>query len=1014
MRSSDIISLLLLRAIKGTWSPPSNSSTAVVPSTIIPSPTPIPSPNQDSCGDIMSPSRFESFCGSSLPITDLVCQLVIPIVNATQAWDCLRSVPFHADVASSLIEYLNDTIKFQSTLAYLANPPPDYQQPSVDLLSQLAQVKRDIDVGNFTSQYQFESTVHAILSAAHDDHLSMQGGILSTYRFMAPFSVVSLSRDGIELPKLYIADQLPTDGWDGLDEQPSPIVKINDHDAVEYMTQFAVLNSYGKLEPHADWNMLMRSGALDSQGRWEVFYGGAITYPGDVISIVFEDDAAETPPHEFPWRAYYIGPPNTGPLETGGDFYNFFVLGNYPASFIQSYQNATPATGIQSSNSNSDWDLAYPTPEWIPGSSSDDNELPRVFFLNESSIAVLVIPQFMPDSDMQPQFIRTVATFLSRSKTLGLKKVIIDVQQNTGGEPLLAIKVFKMFFPSIDPFSGSRRRVHPMADALGSTITPYWENLTSFGDSYYYLLSDEWMIADRLDSITGQKYSSWDDYYLSRNTYNGDNFTKVERYNLTNAAFTCAASSLVMDEKCESRNTGYAAEDIIILSDGLCSSACALFMELMHHEAGVRTVVVGGRPDSSPMQAPSGTRGAASYDNLNMDFDISNAHAVNRHDTVLAINRDPTFRVSQATVNLRDQVRRDDPSNTPLQFRYQTADCRIFFTPSTWYNFSNLWNYAAEATWYNRTLCVAKSTTNLTDHISPSATSKTQSCSPQQEDTCVMELGNNYDATYEILDSDDPFTPQNLVQCDMNARDCEWNHVCREIPVCHKGQEKPVNEPRCLSKCSNSRGSTQGCGPNTRCVPLNFTGSSSSLYHSSGSSPDLTTKPNSRETSLPRNSQNHYSGYCKPPPRRSCPSGSNDLQTVKTNLVSPGTDNDDPTTLPCLKDLQDAYVHCFVGQPGYYKCVFYLNTGASSFQTPSRSCSSSNLHQWCKEKSSGNASYHDFDALGYYQFPEQGPAFIVLHDGPSHDIPDFNDLLFDSNLATKVHPMKDWPVDYIL
>jgi hypothetical protein len=57
----------------------------------------------------------------------------------------------------------------------------------------------------------------------------------------------------------------------------------------------------------------------------------------------------------------------------------------------------------------------------------------------------------------------------------------------------------------------------------------------------------------------------------------------------------------------------YAVEDIIILSDGLCLSTCAVFMEMMHHEAGVRTVVAGGYPVTGPMQTPSGSQGARSY-----------------------------------------------------------------------------------------------------------------------------------------------------------------------------------------------------------------------------------------------------------------------------------------------------------------------------------------------------------------------------------------------------------------
>ncbi|KAJ5738485.1 hypothetical protein N7493_001640 [Penicillium malachiteum] len=488
---------------------------------------------------------------------------------------------------------------------------------------------------------------------------------------------------------------------------------------------------------------------------------------------------------------------------------------------------------------------------------------------------------------------------------------------------------------------------------------------------------------------------------MSRNTYNGDNFTKVERYNLTNAAFTCAASSLVMDAKYKSPNPGYAAEDIIILSDALCSLVCALFMELMHHEAGVRTVVVGDRPDSTPMQAPSGTRGAASYNNLNMDFDISNAHAVNTHDTTLAINRTQAFHISQATVNLRDQVRRDHPSNTPLQFRYEPADCRIFFTPSTWYNFSNLWNYAVHATWNNRTLCVAKSTTNLTNHISHPAKSNTADCSLQQKDTCAIELNGNDGSTYEILDNLAPFSVQKLAGCNLKADDCGRNYLCREISVCQKGQVKPVNENRCAPMCFNDKGLVSWC-PYGRCVAVNSTHTASSSDVSSRSSPNPGTNVNSQQSSLRRNCQNSYWGYCKPPQRSSCPSALND--------------NDAPTILPCLENLQDAYVHCFDSQTGYHRCVFYRNSGATSFQKQYRSCSSSTLFQWREKNGSDNKTYDNVGAIGCYGFPEQGPAFIVFHDILSSEIPHYNDLLFHhhSNLGTKVHPRHDWPVNYML
>jgi hypothetical protein len=133
-------------------------------------------------------------------------------------------------------------------------------------------------------------------------------------------------------------------------------------------------------------------------------------------------------------------------------------------------------------------------------------------------------------------------------------------------------------------------------------------------------------------------------------------------------------------------------------------------MEMMHHEAGVRTVVVGGRPEIGPMQAPAGTRGALSYDSVSLDLDIGNAETINTTTTGYLPDRaeDQAVWISTASFNMRDQVRNGE--NIPLQFVYEAADCRIFYTFNTIYNYANLWQYAANAIWSNPGLCVQGST----------------------------------------------------------------------------------------------------------------------------------------------------------------------------------------------------------------------------------------------------------------------------------------------------------------
>lgn len=145
---------------------------------------------------------------------------------------------------------------------------------------------------------------------------------------------------------------------------------------------------------------------------------------------------------------------------------------------------------------------------------------------------------------------------------------------------------------------------------------------------------------------------------------------------------------------------------------------------MMSHEAGVRVVTVGGRPVAGPMQACSGTRGARAYDIETLDENIAFT------DQLLEADNSPLagfmgdrssandIQITSSGFNLRDQVRGED--QIPLQFAYMPADCRIYYTPQTVYNYTNLWKYAADAMWNNATLCVAGSTglnTTLFDEV---------------------------------------------------------------------------------------------------------------------------------------------------------------------------------------------------------------------------------------------------------------------------------------------------------
>ncbi|KAK5117002.1 hypothetical protein LTR62_006723 [Meristemomyces frigidus] len=231
---------------------------------------------------------------------------------------------------------------------------------------------------------------------------------------------------------------------------------------------------------------------------------------------------------------------------------------------------------------------------------------------------------------------------------------------------------------------------------MGSLITEYWEGLEDADpDTYVDISADEFIATIRLNAATASNFTSWNELY-GPYADGIEAVTAVERLNTSSAAFDYSGFGSVVPPSVLLTSFGgdapFAAENIVMLSDALCSSGRALFMEMMNHDAGVRNVVLGGRPQYGPMQTPSGSRIAYDYTLYEMDADFANAQYIdaaikNGTSGVSQVNRtNQDVFVYDGGVSLCAQVREGD--TTPLAMQYLAADCRIFLTPAT-FNASN-------------------------------------------------------------------------------------------------------------------------------------------------------------------------------------------------------------------------------------------------------------------------------------------------------------------------------------
>jgi hypothetical protein len=180
----------------------------------------------------------------------------------------------------------------------------------------------------------------------------------------------------------------------------------------------------------------------------------------------------------------------------------------------------------------------------------------------------------------------------------------------------------------------------------------------------------------------------------------------------------------------------FAPEDIVIVScpaqekatlieqitDGNCISTCAYFVDRMQRQ-GVRTVAFGGRPQYGPMQAIGGTRGGQNLAYGGIYSYVETAHSLiweslrdgstplmsmqewAQFNKSIPVDPDEFPFVFGGGVNLRNEYAPGD-DETPQQFTYKAAACRLFYTAESWFSQEAVWRAAAAALFGGNSGCV--------------------------------------------------------------------------------------------------------------------------------------------------------------------------------------------------------------------------------------------------------------------------------------------------------------------
>tara|TARA_R110002003_G_scaffold214_29_gene16222 strand:+ start:7925 stop:10207 length:2283 start_codon:yes stop_codon:yes gene_type:complete len=643
-------------------------------------------------------------------------------IPAGLAWDCLNTVPFNGTSAKRLIASIRPYIDWQSTLTQLKNPPAEYVekvQPPVDIVGGLDNIDQRIDAGGFKNEYEFGWALYTLIQSAHDGHFSyIPDSVSQVFQWGRRVPLVSVSADGEQVPSVFVFADVLGSQFKNISYTPSPVVEIDGLEAFEWLENWS---GWGSLQDRdALYNNVfyeLAQVSLGSAGSGTgTFTGGGrgrFVYPGDTTTLKFANGSSYT------MQNYARAIINFRNITSGEDLARkWFSWGNSQTGQASIQSVNTDQLQTISTAALDDSGAAapgYPVPV-VPGPGN----LINGFFIDApgyEDVAVLQIPNFVGSTQYEVSFQRASQEFIPKALAAGKTKLIIDLQANGGGTILQGYDLFKQLFPDEDPYGANRFRAIEAIDLIGkaysatASLAPRSTdqlNTTIQGaqTSYFDYHTDM--------TVDGEPFSSWKDKFGPQEV-NGDQYTSVSRWNLSDVYVPYFSGGINVTGYGPLANvTGppkFQPENIVIVTDGYCASTCTIFAEFLTQQTGVKTIAMGGRSNQNPIQAIGGVKGVNNYA---FGFIQSTAQMAVRFDKSLnssILKRDyysdlPFLRASTYGVNNRDGLRRGDDSGTALQFIYEEANCRLFYTPEMTVDITALWKAAADAQWSDSGKCV--------------------------------------------------------------------------------------------------------------------------------------------------------------------------------------------------------------------------------------------------------------------------------------------------------------------
>ncbi|KAH6884946.1 hypothetical protein B0T10DRAFT_409367 [Thelonectria olida] len=630
---------------------------------------------------------------------------------------CLKSVPVDKKRDLELLDYLIPFVEFQSTLEVLDDPPEEYLLPGVDVLGGIEVIRSTLKKDGYLNQYDMMKELQSLFVAAHDTHFHYFSGLLSVMGFNRPgFKFVSLSSDGVRLPETFMTTGAIRGNKSELEYHPSAVSSIDGTPVTKWLEDNSMYTIAGCQDPDALYNTQFYSLPGAANSRDGGIMGTEFEIP-DSHTVKFRNGTVLIVQNQIiiPAASDFTN------IETGEDVHNAFEVP--PTTTSTAAESEPTTTGTLTSTA----EKVAPTTDHIPNYpypvKKHSMDSIAGYFLNDTGyedVAVLSILSFVPlnaeiTADKVDDYVLEardlLSYFLKKAKADNRDKLVIDVSANGGGNLVLVREVYRLLFPDGKFNAWDRWPVTPFLD-IASSID--YESMAN------YLYGGSLPI-----NVEGEQITSREEWFGPYTLKSGQNMTDAchNDYNLPWDAESLYYNGVRKNDTVIEEAL-FKPENILVVTDGFCGSACTILTGLLTRNYGIRTLALGGRPVNQAMQAMGGVKGTLSYSRQQIVSAVATfVQSVEDNDEAIAILdkasgllpslEDPPLLDTGKGINVNglSSYTEDSLDGYPVHFRYEAANCRLFYTKTMLADMSEQWRRAVGVAWKGAQ-CVSGSTTN--------------------------------------------------------------------------------------------------------------------------------------------------------------------------------------------------------------------------------------------------------------------------------------------------------------